>query len=266
MNVTTPIALSRPASAPFSEAEWTARVNLAACYRLVDLYGMSDMAANHISMRVPDEDEAFLINPYGLLYNQVTASSLLKVDLAGNILYNPWDDFGINVAGYVIHSAVHEARPEVECVIHTHTADGMAVSALECGLLPLTQTSMRFATVAMHEYEGVAVDDEEKKRLVADLGDAEAMILRNHGLLVTGTTVATAFNNIYRLELACRLQIKAMSCNTPLHMPAPAVIAHTKAQLVTQVAASGKVKRAHGVLEWPALLKNLDACDPSYKT
>ena len=163
-------------------AEWQARVDLAACYRLVAIYGMSDMMANHISARVPDEDGAFLINAYGMMYEEITASSLIKIDHDGNILSKPDFgelDYGVNVAGYVIHSAVHEARPEVACVIHTHSWASMAVSALECGLLPITQTGMRFLKIGYHDYEGVVLDLEMQERLVRDLGDNNALILRN---------------------------------------------------------------------------------------
>src|SRR6478736_5172765 len=173
-----------------SPQEWQARIDLAACYRLVDLYGMSDMMANHISVRVPSE-ESFLINPYGMMYEEITASCLIKVDLAGNILSKPDFgalDYGINRAGYVIHSAVHEARPEIACVIHTHSWASMAVSALECGLLPITQTAMRFLKIGYHDYEGVVLNNDEKESLIRDLGEGEALVLRNHGALVVGRT------------------------------------------------------------------------------
>ncbi len=181
-----------------SSAEWQARVDLAACYRLVDLYAMSDMMANHISAAVPEEPGAFLINAYGMMYEEITASSLNKVDLAGNILAKPdfgelgfgQIDYGINRAGYVIHSAVHEARPEVACVIHMHSWESMAVSALECGLLPITQTAMRFLRIGYHDYQGVVLDATEKASLLADLGQGEALILRNHGALEVGLSVA----------------------------------------------------------------------------
>jgi ribulose-5-phosphate 4-epimerase/fuculose-1-phosphate aldolase len=157
-------------------AEWQARVDLAACYRLVAIYGMSDMMANHISSRVPGEDGAFLINAYGMMYEEITASSLIKIDHDGNILSQP--DFGelnygINKAGYVIHSAVHEARPEVDCVIHTHSWASMAVSSLECGLLPVTQTAMRFLKIGYHDYQGVVLDLDEQASLVKDLGQGK---------------------------------------------------------------------------------------------
>ena len=165
-------------------AEWQARVDLAACYRLVEMYGMADMMANHISSHVPGEPGAFLINPYGMMYEEMTASSLIKVDAAGNILSKPDFgelDYGINKAGYVIHSAVHAALPDVACVIHTHSWASMAVSSLACGLLPITQTAMRFLKVGYHDYQGVVLNTEEQASLLADLGDREAVIFRNHG-------------------------------------------------------------------------------------
>jgi ribulose-5-phosphate 4-epimerase/fuculose-1-phosphate aldolase len=166
-------------------AEWQARIDCAACYRLVAHYDMADMMANHISVRVPGENGAFLINPYGMMYEEMTASALIKVDLDGTILDKPdyGDfDFGINRAGYVIHSAIHGANHEVDCVIHTHTWPGMAVSSLECGLLPMTQTAMRFTNISYHDYEGVVLNTEEQERLIRNLGSNNAMILRNHGL------------------------------------------------------------------------------------
>jgi ribulose-5-phosphate 4-epimerase/fuculose-1-phosphate aldolase len=245
-----------------SPQEWQARVDLAACYRLVDLFGMSDMMANHISSRVPGE-ETFLINPYGMMYEEITASSLLKVDLAGNILASP--DFGelkygANRAGYVIHSAVHEARPEVGCVIHTHSWASMAVSALDCGLLAITQTAMRFLKIGYHEYEGVVLDDKEKASLLRDLGNGEALMLRNHGALVVGKTVGECFNWTHRLELSCRSQIAAMSCNAKLRPVPPEVLEETWNNY------QPGTRRPYGLMEWPALLRKLDRMDPSYRT
>jgi len=246
-----------------SPEEWQARVDLAACYRLVDLYGMSDMMANHISARVPGEEGTFLINAYGMMYEEITASSLIKVDLKGNILYKP--DFGelnygLNRAGIVIHSAIHEARDEVGCVIHTHSWASMAVSALECGLLPITQTAMRFLKIAYHDYQGVVLKDEEKASLIADLGNKEAMILRNHGALTVGRTVGEAFNWMHRLELSCRAQIGAMSCNSPLVKVPQDVLEETWNNY------QPGTRRPYGQMEWPALLRKLDRLDPSYKT
>jgi ribulose-5-phosphate 4-epimerase/fuculose-1-phosphate aldolase len=243
-------------------AEWQARVDLAACYRLVDLYGMSDMMANHISSSVPGEEGAFLINPYGMMYEEITASSLIKVDVAGNILAKPDFgslDYGINRAGYVIHSAVHEARPEVRCVIHIHSWATMAVSALECGLLPITQTAMRFLKIGYHDYEGVVLDEREKASLLRDLGQGEALILRNHGALVVGKSVGEAFNWTHRLELSCRAQVAAMSCNSPLKTVPQEVLEQTWNQY------QPGTRRPYGLMEWPALLRKLDRLDPTYR-
>jgi ribulose-5-phosphate 4-epimerase/fuculose-1-phosphate aldolase len=242
-----------------SPEEWNARVDLAACYRLVHLWAMSDMIANHISVRVPGEPDHFLINPYGYLYEEITASSLVKIDLDGNILWKPDFDYGINRAGFVIHAAIHRARHETDCVIHTHTAAGMAVSALDCGLLPLTQMAMRFSDVAYHDYEGVVLDLGEQARLVADLGAADLMILRNHGLLATGGTVPQAFDTIRRAELACQAQIMAMSTGAKLVVPGDNIVKDT-GNLYRP-----NVRRPFGVLEWPALLRKLDRLDPSFR-
>lgn len=244
-------------------AEWQARVDLAACYRLVDLYGMSDMMANHISMRVPGEEGAFLINAYGMMYEEITASSLIKIDVEGNVLSKP--DFGelnygINKAGYVIHSAVHAARHEVDCVIHTHSWASMAVSALECGLLPLTQTAMRFLKIGYHDYQGVVLDEAEQASLLQDLGQGEALILRNHGALVVGRTVGEAFNWMHRLELSCRSQLAAMACNSPFVQVPQAVLEETWNNY------QPGTRRPYGQMEWPALLRKLYRLDPSYKT
>lgn len=259
-------ATAQPANG-IDPAEWRTRVDLAACYRLVDLYGMTDLHLNHISARVPGSQEHFLINPFGMMYEEITASSLIKVDLGGQIIANPNADYGINLAGYVIHSAIHGARHDVGCVLHTHTNAGMAVSVLKCGLLPLTQTAMRWSKIAYHDFEGVAVELDERTRLVEDLGDCEVMILRNHGLLSVGQTIGQAFNNIYRLERACQTQLLAMACNSEMNVPPPAVIARSNAQLAVGPSpdAKGK-KRPHGSLEWPALKRMLDRRDPSYKT
>ena len=245
--------------------EWQARIDLAACYRLVDLYGMSDMMANHISSHVPGEPGAFLINAYGMMYEEITASSLIKVNLAGDILAKPdfsafGVDYGINRAGYVIHSAIHEARPEVACVIHTHSWASMAVSALECGLLPITQTAMRFLKIGYHDYQGVVLDDAEKASLITDLGQGEALILRNHGALVVGRTIGEAFNWMHRIELSCHSQLAAMACNSPLVKPSQPVLEATWNNY------QRGTRRPYGLMEWPALLRKLDRLDPTYKT
>jgi len=241
-----------------SKDEWEKRVDLAAAYRLVDLYGMTEMSANHISTRVPGEDNAFLINPYGLLYDQMHASCFVKLDLDGNVLFNP-TELGFNKAGFVIHSAIHRARHDVDCVIHTHTVAGMAVSAMKCGLMPIAQTSMRFAKIGYHDYEGVAVNLDEQQRLVRDLGDHAGMILRNHGLLVVGASIPEAFYNIFKLERACQVQVAALSCNTDLQLPPQQVIEESYKMYLPQT------RRPFGVLEWPALLRKLDKIDPSYR-
>ena len=242
--------------------EWKARVDLAACYRLVAHYEMADMMANHISARVPGEDSAFLINAYGMLYEEVTASSLIKVDYEGNILARPDFgalDYGINKAGYVIHGAIHRARHEIACVIHTHTWAGMAVSALECGLLPITQTAMRFLRIGYHDYQGVVLDSKEEASLLRDLGDGDALILRNHGLLTVGRTVGEAFNWMHRLDLACRSQLAAMATGAKLKSVPKAVLEKTYLNY------QPKTRRPYGLMEWPALLRKLDRMDPGYR-
>lgn len=262
------IALHKPASAAqMPDAEWETRVDLAACYRLVDLYGMCDMHLNHISVRVPGEHEHFLINPFGMMYEEITASSLIKLDLDGNIIANSNPQYGVNLPGYVIHSAIHRARADAKCVLHTHTPAGMAVSALRCGLLPMTQTAMRWGKIAYHDYEGVVVNLDEQQRLVANLGDCEVMIMRNHGLLTVGETIATAFASMVRLERACQAQLMAMACNAEILLPPQPVIALSNRQLAkAPTPEPGGRIRAQGMLEWPALKRMLDRRDPSYKT
>jgi ribulose-5-phosphate 4-epimerase/fuculose-1-phosphate aldolase len=243
-------------------AEWKARIDLAACYRLVEHYGMSDMMANHISLRVPGEDNAFLINAYGMLYEEITASSLIKIDVDGNILAKPdfgEHDYGINKAGYVIHGAIHRARHDVACVIHTHTWAGMAVSALECGLLPITQTAMRFLKIGYHDYQGVVLDKSEEASLLKDLGDGDALILRNHGLITVGKTVGEAFNWMHRLEVSCRSQLAALATGQKLRAVPQDVLEKTHLNY------QPGTRRPFGVMEWPALLRKLDKLDPSYR-
>jgi len=241
-----------------SAEEWQKRVDLAAAYRLVHHYDMDEMIANHISCRVPGEETAFLINPYGMLYDQMHASCFIKIDLDGNTLFNP-GDYGVNRAGFVIHSAVHRARHDVDCVIHTHTLAGMAVSAMKCGLLPIAQTAMRFIDIGYHDYEGVALNLEEQERLVNDLGHREVLILKNHGLLTVAASIPEGFNNIFRLERACRLQVMALSCNTELTYPPHEII-----EASNHLYQPG-VRRRFGEMEWPALLKKLDKIDPSFR-
>ncbi|MDE2574668.1 MAG: class II aldolase/adducin family protein [Rhodospirillales bacterium] len=252
--------MAQSVRASVSEAEWQARLDCAAIYRLLAHFGMSDLVYNHATVAVPGEGERILINPFGWMYEEITASSLITIDLAGNTLLNPHADLGINYAGYVIHSAVHAARPDIACVIHTHTRAGMAVSAMKCGLLPLTQTAMRCMPIATHDYEGPAVDLDERARLVADLGDARFMVLRNHGLLTAGPTAAEGFNAMYWLEMACKAQVDAMAANTELTMPDAATVAHATHLY------DPRTRRPFGLLEWPAMLRLLDRRDPSWRS
>lgn len=252
------IRITKPVREQVSKEEWETRVNLAACYRLMADFGMVEMIANHISAKVPGTDNEFLINPYGMLYEEMTASSMIRIDIEGKVLFNA-TDYGVNQAGYVIHSAVHAARHDAECIIHTHTLAGMAVSAMKGGILPIAQSSMRFSDIAYHDYEGVALRLDERERLVKNLGNREAMVLRNHGLLTVGPSIPECFNNMYRLERACQLQVTALSCNTELQLPPQEVVKYTNEQM-----RSGN-RRRYGLLEWPAMLRKLDRIDPSYR-
>lgn len=245
-----------------SAAEWDARINLAACFRLADHYGMSDMIYTHITARAPDHPGHFLVNLHGMLFEEMTASSFMKVDLAGNIVAKPEVDhgYGLHTAAFVIHSAIYRARPDVIAVMHTHTVAGMALSSLKCGLLPMTQTSHRFyPRVAYHDFTGPERDAGERERLAQDLGDYNVMVLRNHGLLTVGPTVPEAFNRMYGLERSCQAQLAAMACNTELNVLPQSVVEKSVAMY-----APGAV-RPYGVLEWPALLRLLDRKDPSYR-
>ena len=238
--------------------EWQARIELAAAYRLVAHFGWDDLVFTHISARVPGEPEQFLINPYGMLFDEITASSLVKVDHAGQPLME--SAYGVNPAGFVIHSAIHDGRPEVQCVLHTHTRYGVAVSAQKDGLLPISQQSIfPLARLAYHDYEGVALRDDEKPRLVADLGKSNFLILRNHGLLTCGRSVAEAVLAMYTLESACRIQILAQSGGGELIRIPDAIVddAVNQSRQVTQGKGAG--------LAWPGLLRRLDRLDPSYK-
>jgi len=240
-----------------SADEWAVRVDLAAAYRLVALFGWDDLVFTHISARVPGEPEHFLINPYGLFFEEITASSLVKVDHEGRPLQEaPWP---INPAGFVIHSALHAARPEVNCVLHTHTPHGVAVSAQKDGLRPLSQTAgFVMGSLAYHDYEGVAVRDDEKARLAADIGKARFLILRNHGLLTCGRSVAEAFQGMYTLEMACRMQILAQSGGVPLTEVPQAIIDEMPAQ-------SRITTRGLGAnLVWPGLLRRLQRQLPGF--
>jgi ribulose-5-phosphate 4-epimerase/fuculose-1-phosphate aldolase len=244
-----------------SAAEWEARVDCACAYRLVRYFDMHDLVYNHISARIPGAEE-FLLNPFGLMYEEICASALIKVNLAGEVLWEPEFPRGLgyrfNPAGFVIHGAIHAAKPKLLCVIHTHSLAGMAVASLKGGLLPMTQTAMRFARVAYHDYEGVVLEGGERERLLASLGDCEVMFLRNHGLLAVGETVAQAFNNIYRVERACRAQLLACAGGDIALPPLPVI------EKTNHVYQPG-VRRPYGVLEWPAMRRLADRLDPSYR-
>jgi ribulose-5-phosphate 4-epimerase/fuculose-1-phosphate aldolase len=251
------VALSEVRS-QVSDEEWRLRVDLAACYRLVALHGWADLIFTHISVRIPGPEHHFLINPYGMLFDEVTASSLVKVGMDGDILLD--NGFPVNPAGFTIHSAVHAAREDVVCVLHLHTANGVAVSTQKNGLLPISQQSLfPLSGLAYHDYEGVALNEAEKPRLVADLGDKYFMILRNHGLLTCAPTVADAFVAMYFLETACSIQIKAQSGgNELIPIPMP-ILQGIKAQ------AQAVTKGFGGGLAWPGLLRKLDRIDKSYR-
>lgn len=243
-----------------SEAEWRARVDLAACYRLCERYGMSDMIYTHITARVPDAPGQFLINPNGMLFGEITASSLLKVTEEGEILYRPDLPYGLHPAGFTIHSAIYRARPDAMAAMHTHTIAGMAVSALKCGLLPLTQTATRFyGRIAYHDFRGPERDPAERAALATSLGAYNYCILRNHGLLTVGETVPEAFIAMWGLERACQAQLAAMACNTELAMPSPEVV-----EASCSMYAPGN-SRKYGLLEWPGLLRQLDRTEPDFR-
>ena len=241
-----------------SAEEWQVRVDLAACYRMIAHYRWDDLVFTHISARVPGPEHHFLINPYGFMFDEVTASSLVKVDLAGNkVLPTPYT---INPAGYIIHSAVHEAREDVHCVVHVHTRDGVAVSCQEQGLLPISQIGLfALSSIAYHNYEGVALNPAEKARLVADLGRSNFMILRNHGLLTCGRTVPEAFLFMYSLQRACETQIAALSSGAPL-IPVPQpIVDGFRAQ------AEKVLSNLGAEIVWPGVLRKLDRLDPSFR-
>src|ERR1700742_175278 len=242
-----------------AEAEWSQRVNLAAAYRLVSLFGWDDLVDTHISARVPGPEHHFLINPYGLLFEEITASSLVKIDVDGRkVAESPYP---VNPAGFTIHSALHMNRDDAHCVIHLHTDDGVAVSAQEEGLLPLDQHAMMICgDIAYHDYEGIALDLDERDRLVADIGaDKHAMILRNHGTLALGKSCADAFMRMYYLERACTMQVRALSGGMKWNRVNQGVAEKTANQ--GAMAFEGFA----GALAWPALLRKLDRIDPSYR-
>ena len=244
-----------------SEDEWNLRVNLAACYRLVAMYGWSDLIFTHISAKLPEsvsgKDHHFLINPYGLMFDEITASSLLKIDLQGKQINE--SPFYVNHAGFVIHSTIHEARHDAVCVLHTHSRAGVAVSAQKEGLLPISQqASLILSSLAYHDYEGLAVHDDERDRLKADLGTNKYMILRNHGLLTVGRSVPDAFLAMYFLEMSCQIQISAQAGGTLSPVPQKVLDGVTTAVRVQES------KGSAADLTWPALLRRLDRLNPGY--
>ncbi len=244
-----------------SAEEWQVRVDLAACYRLVALYGWDDIVFTHISARVPgphhNDPHHFLINPYGMMFEEITASSLVKVDERCNkVLDSPYP---VNPAGFVIHSAIHAGRPDVQCVLHTHTPDGIAVAAQKDGLLPISQqATIALSSIAYHGYEGIAVNDAEKPRLVNDIGSSTNFILRNHGLLTVGPAVADAFLAMYNLQRACEIQVRAQAAATV--EVDPRIVAGVKANVEMVTKGMG------GQIAWPALLRKLDRVDAGYKS
>jgi ribulose-5-phosphate 4-epimerase/fuculose-1-phosphate aldolase len=252
-------ALIRSARAHVSAEEWAVRTDLAAAYRAIAMFGWDDLVFTHISARLPGADHHFLINPYGMMFEEITASSLVKIDLAGNkVMDSP---FEINPAGFTIHSAVHEAREDAHCVIHVHTTEGVAVSCQKEGLLPLSQQSLfPLSSLAYHAYEGVALNAGEKARLVADLGDKHSMILRNHGLLTCAETVADAFLYTYILQKACEVQVLAQASGGEL-IPVPQ-------QIVDGIQQASKLvlRQSGGMIAWPGILRKLDRADPSWRS
>ena len=242
-----------------TEAEWKIRVDLAAAYRLVALFGWDDLVFTHISARVPGGDHHFLINPYGMLFEEITASSLVKIDLDAKILLDT--GYPVNPAGFTIHSAIHEVREDAGCVLHLHTLDGTAVASSKAGLLPLNQTAqLVIGDLAYHEYEGVAFDLAERPRLQKDLGTHSVMLLRNHGTLTVGASVAAAFTRMYFLERACSMQVRTLSSAAETHPTEQAVLG--KNEMIGKMA----VAAASDALVWPALLRKLDRVDASFRT
>src|SRR5256885_10997097 len=242
-----------------SPEEWAARVDLAAAYRACALFGWEDLVFTHISLRVPGTQDQFLINPYGVFFDEITASSLVKIDQDGRKLDD--SQFSVNPAGFIIHSAIHGARHDAKCVLHTHTPSGVAVSTQRAGLLPISQHSMSvLGSLSYHDFEGPALRDDEKPRLVADLGDKNSLILRNHGLLTVGQTVADAFVSMYYLETSCAIQVRAQSGGGEL-ISVPKEIIESS---YPQMAGAGRVGN-RGALVWPGLLRRLDRSDSSYR-
>jgi ribulose-5-phosphate 4-epimerase/fuculose-1-phosphate aldolase len=246
-------------SARYSPEEWAVRVDLAAAYRLVAHFHWDDLVFTHITARVPGPEHHFLINPYGMMFDEITASSLVKIDMQGNkVSDSPWP---VNPAGFIIHSAIHAARHDIQCVLHTHTLNGVAVSAQKKGVLPLSQQSIFvLQSLAYHDYEGVALRDDEKPRLVADMGEKNYLMLRNHGLLTAGPSVAEAFQMMYIFEATCAIQLRAQAGGGDL-IPVPQHIIDTAMQQARAVTKN----LGPGMLVWPGLLRRLDRIDPAFR-
>jgi ribulose-5-phosphate 4-epimerase/fuculose-1-phosphate aldolase len=264
-----------------STEEWQTRIHLAACYRLMAAFGMTDLIYNHISARIPGEAEHYLINPYGMLYEEITASSLVKIDVEGSTILQPDHGYNVNVAGFYLHAPIHKTRPDLQCIIHTHSRAGTAVSGLREGLLPLSQTAMRFhGRIGYHDFEGPAISGAECDRVTSDLGGHDILILRNHGLLACGRSIPQAFNAMYWLENACRIQVDMLSCNRPLYQPTAAAIENTVTCFAgTEITLLNEAKTnptlnedargvagGYGGLEWDALLRKLDRIDPAFRS
>ena len=241
-----------------SPSEWEQRVNLAACYRLAALHHWDDLVFTHISARIPGPEHHFLINPYGMMFEEITASSLVKIDLAGaKVMDSPYD---INPAGFTIHSAIHAAREDAQCVLHLHSLNGIAVSAQVGGLLPISQQSIFvLSSLGYHDYEGVALNEDEKPRLVRDLGASHYLMLRNHGLLTVAETIADAFLFMYLFETSCTIQVRAQAGGGELILIDARIVAGA------QAAAKKVTRNAGGGLAWPGLLRKLDRVNPGYR-
>ncbi|HLS69848.1 MAG TPA: class II aldolase/adducin family protein [Kiloniellales bacterium] len=246
----------------YSESEWKVRCDLAACYRLIAHYRMTDHIYTHISVRDPDNRDHFLINPYGMTFDEITASSLVKIDHEGRkVEASPHE---VNPAGFTIHSAVHAAREDAACVLHTHTRAGVAVSCMKEGLLPLNQIALQFygPRLAYHDYEGIALDLDERERLAADLGTARALVLRNHGLLTAGRSVAEAFSLMFYLNRACEIQVDVCAMKQPFVLPSPEVCEHTARQY-DEALGSGTHELDR---EWEAHLRLLSRANPGWNS
>lgn len=243
-----------------SVEEWKLRLDLAACYRIAASLGWEDSIYTHFSVRIPGPERHYLLNPLGYLFDEVTASSLVKVDVDGKIILDP-TGLGINPAGWVIHGAVHDAREDAHCVIHTHTVAGVAVSIQKDGLMPVHQQALTIIhDLAYHDYEGVALDAEEKVRLVGHLGSKNNLVLRNHGLLTVGETVGAAFTRMYALNRACEIQVQALTGGRPLYPVEPEVVARVEKQ-----SRSGKMMTKNAALTWDAVVRRQDRRDQSYR-